>query len=448
METRWVRRMNVPTVHVAATACALGITIPACSPIERDPPRSASAVLPATKYIARAFQTYPLVALSELHGNEESKALFTSIVRDPDFQRAASDIVVEFGNARFQDAVDRYLAGVDVPRDELAHAWRDTTQVSGIFNLPMYEEMLQAVREVNRTLPPQRRLRVWLGDPPIDWERVTSPADEDMNDWRDAFFARVVQDRILSRKRKALLFIGGAHISRTVIWPNSLIHLLDARHPGKTHVVSIFDIGAVPLQVAERLREWPAGIATGVRGSWLDRLVAADIGFRFASGTVGEDIDAVALLSHSPLAYAPPPPVDPASPYGAELERRRRLAAATVPFRGGRIRFELDRTTLVPGARAALEDVAGELERNPALELLVKAFADAGEAAPEALSTRRAHVVAEWLTQRGVDVRRLTPRGCGTVRPVTIGRTEPEREQNRRAELVRRTPMAGCEPPW
>ena len=46
----------------------------------------------------------------------------------------------------------------------------------------MYEEMLRAVRDVNLTLAPERRLRVWLGNPPIDWDAVTSPADEDMND--------------------------------------------------------------------------------------------------------------------------------------------------------------------------------------------------------------------------------------------------------------------------
>jgi outer membrane protein OmpA-like peptidoglycan-associated protein len=308
--------------------------------------------------------------------------------------------------------------------------------------------MLRAVRAVNLTLPPERRLRVWLGDPPIDWDKVTSPADEDMNDWRDAFFARTVRDRIRSKGRRALLFIGGAHLSRTVIWPNSLIHLLDARHPGETHVVSVLDIGGVTPRVAERLRQWPAGVATGVRGSWLDQLDAADIGFRFSRSTVGRDIDAVALLSHTPLTYAPPPPLDRRSPYGAELERRRHLAAATVPFRGGRIRFELDRASLLPDAQEPLGAILEELERDPSLELLVKAFSDAREREPDMLSTRRANAVAEWLVGRGIDARRLTPLGCGSGRRLTFGETEPERQQNRRAELVRRTSTAGCEPPW
>jgi hypothetical protein len=72
-------------------------------------------VLPATGYIVRAFREYPLVALSEMHGNAESQALFTSVTRDAGFQNLVSDIVVEFGNGRYQDLVDRYLAGDRVP---------------------------------------------------------------------------------------------------------------------------------------------------------------------------------------------------------------------------------------------------------------------------------------------------------------------------------------------
>ena len=173
-------------------------------------------LLPVPAYIVRAFQNYPLVALSEMHGNAESQALFVALVRDSAFQALVSDIVVEFGNARFQDVVDRYVAGENIPPDALSRIWRDTTQVSGIFDLAMYAQMLAVVRDVNLGLAPGRKLRVWLGDPPIDWATVTSPADEDMNDWRDAFFARTVQDRIRKQGRRALVFIGGAHIGRRV----------------------------------------------------------------------------------------------------------------------------------------------------------------------------------------------------------------------------------------
>jgi len=187
---------------------------------------------PAAEYITEAFDRYPLVALSEMHGNAESKDFFARLIRHPGFAGTVNDIVIEFGNARYQDVVDRYIGGEAVDRNVLRGTWEDTTQISGIWSLPMYEEMLADVRAVNLTVPGDRRLRVLLGDPPLDWTQVTSPADDDMNDWRDAHFAWVVATHVRATRRKALIFVGGGHISRTVVFPNSLIHLLDARFPG------------------------------------------------------------------------------------------------------------------------------------------------------------------------------------------------------------------------
>lgn len=409
-----------------------------------DPPPK-----PVADLIVEAFDRHPIVALSEMHGNAESQALFTSLVRDPAFRTAVQDIVVEFGNARYQPVADRYVAGEDVAREELRRIWEDTTQISGIFLLPMYEQMLAEVRSINATLPGQGRMRVWLGDPPIDWSTVVSGADEDMNDWRDAWFARVVQDRIRRHHRKALLFIGGAHLSRKVMFPNSLIHLLDERFPGETFVVSVIDVGGVDDSIAARLRSWPVRVAAPVRGTSLGRLDVKSFGFKLSTGGVLEqDVDAIAFLSHAPLAYAPPPPTDPGSPYGKELRRRQDIARATVPFRAASIRFEAGGAMFSPGVEKPLGEVLTELRRDADLHLLVKAFADGHERDPDALSARRANVLVEWLGERGVARDRLRPKGCGSRRPLTFGETEDARALNRRAELVRVTPMAGCEPPW
>jgi outer membrane protein OmpA-like peptidoglycan-associated protein len=312
----------------------------------------------------------------------------------------------------------------------------------------MYEQMLAEVRSVNAALPAEERLRVWLGDPPIDWSVVTSAADDDMNDWRDAWFARIVEDRIRRHDRKALLFIGGAHISRTVMFPNSLIHLLDERLPGETFVVSVIDAGGVDESVAARLREWPVRVAVPVRGTWLGQLGVKSFGFRFSTGILEQDVDAIALLSHAPLAYAPPPQTDAGSLYGKELKRRQDLAIATVPFRGGSIRFEAGDTTFSAEAEKPLVEVLTELRRDRTLRVLVKAFADGREPDPDGLSAQRASVLVEWLAERGVARDRLRPKGCGSRRPLTFGATEDDRALNRRAELVRETLMAGCEPPW
>jgi outer membrane protein OmpA-like peptidoglycan-associated protein len=92
--------------------------------------------------------------------------------------------------------------------------------------------------------------------------------------------------------------------------------------------------------------------------------------------------------------------------------------------------------------------VLRELKRDRTLRLLVKAFADRTESDPMVLSKRRAELLVDWLAQRGVDKGRLLPKGCGAVRPLDFGNTSADRAMNRRAELVRLTPIAGCEPPW
>ena len=56
--------------------------------------------------------------------------------------------------------MDRDVSGERVTREELRPVWEDTTQVSGIWSLPMYEQMLAEVRSVNKGLPVDRMKRL------------------------------------------------------------------------------------------------------------------------------------------------------------------------------------------------------------------------------------------------------------------------------------------------
>ena len=400
---------------------------------------------PALGYIAQAFDRYPVVALSELHGNRESAAFLAMLIRDEGFSRRVNDIVVEFGNAAYQSVVDRYISGAPVGRDELRGTWENTTQISGIWLLPMYEAILADIRSINATLPANRRYRVLLGDPPIEWRTVTSPADDDMNDWRDAHVAWVLEHHVLARNRRALLFIGGAHISRKVVFPNSVIHLLDARFPGKTFVVSALDAGTVEPPVAAEMRAWPIPSVAAVRGTWLGRSDVRTIGFGYSRGLIQDDVDALLALSAAPLASEPAPQVDESG--SAELQRRRRLAQATLPFRGGLIRFDANTTELTASSATPLQQVLSELLRDRDRAVLVKAFADARERDPLPLSTARAASVAEWLITRGVSRDRVESRGCGAKRPLWADDSVEHQAANRRVEIVTKTPSADCEPP-
>jgi outer membrane protein OmpA-like peptidoglycan-associated protein len=305
---------------------------------------------------------------------------------------------------------------------------------------------LAYIRAFNLTLPKDRRIRVVLGDPPIDWTAVRGPADEDMNDWRDAHFAWVIDQYVMKRRRKALLWIGGAHIGRRVIFPDSLIHLLDRQFPNQTLVVQSIDSGRVSPAVSARLTTWPSGSAAPVRGTWLGRLDVRDIGHHLSRGIVEDDLDAVLFWdptsSSTGQVWS-----DGRAPIGTELRRRQQLAVATLPFRGGKIRFEADTASLGAGSEAALAAVLAELQRDVGLNLLVKAFADARETDSAELSVERARRVVSWLTARGVDPARLVAAGCGASRALWVGDTEEERAANRRAELVRRSEWVGCRPP-
>jgi len=399
-------------------------------------PDRAPSPQPATAYITRAFDRYPIVALSEMHGNAESKNLLARLIRQPGFAGTVNDIVIEFGNARYQSVVDKYIAGDAVPRDVLRGTWEETTQISGIWSLPMYEEMLTDIRAVNATLPAAKRFRVVLGDPPIDWARVTSPADDDMNDWRDAHFAWVVENHVRAAGRKALVFVGGGHIARRVIFPNSLIHLLDARLPGQTHVVSVVDVGTMEPAIALRLRSWPIPSAASVRGTWLGHLDVGQLGAHFSRGHVEEDVDAVAYLSSSPLTFQAAPSLSDSSPRRDEMMRRRSLAEATLAFRGAKIRFDPSVPFPTSESMAPLSEVLSELRRDAGLRVMIKGFADDREPNPTELSIDRAGLVRDWLASRGVLRQRVQTLGCGATRPIWSDDVEEHRAANRRVEFV------------
>lgn len=161
--------------------------------------------------VLTAFQDHSLVALDEgNHRNEQGHAFRLSLIRDSRFPDIVNDIVVEFGNARYQDIVDSFVRGEDVPDATLRKIWQDTTQSHGIWDVPIYEEFFRAVREVNASLSKEKHLRVLLGDPPIDWDNWDCEQKWD----RDAFPAELIKREVIAKKRRALIIYGGMHFLR------------------------------------------------------------------------------------------------------------------------------------------------------------------------------------------------------------------------------------------
>ena len=137
--------MPIKTISVFILALAVGIAFAFSE--ARVKQSDDLKWVPAIDLILGAFQTHPLVALSDGagHGQTETPEFFNALIRDNRFPTTVNTVVVEFGNARYQAVMDRYVRGNSVTREELRHVWEDTTQVSGVWSLPMYEQMLADV---------------------------------------------------------------------------------------------------------------------------------------------------------------------------------------------------------------------------------------------------------------------------------------------------------------
>jgi hypothetical protein len=186
-------------------------------------PKLAAPVEPISA-IVQAFQSHAVVALGnvEFRGNEQAHAFQVVLIRDPRFAAVANDILVEFGNSRYQDFVDRFIRGEDVSHDSLRRVWQNTTQVEYEWDLPIYGDFFRAVRAVNASLPRTRQLRVLLGDPPIDWEQVHSLRDlqQAMGD-RDDYALNVLRREVLAKNRRALVIYGSQHLIRRNTVPDA-----------------------------------------------------------------------------------------------------------------------------------------------------------------------------------------------------------------------------------
>ena len=105
--SQWFARV---LISICASACTL---LSAQSPPLPATPRDPIAA------IADAFTTHQLVAVGDNHGNVQGHAFRLALIRDPRLAGVLNDIVVEFGNSRHQDLMDRFIRGEAVEDTEL-----------------------------------------------------------------------------------------------------------------------------------------------------------------------------------------------------------------------------------------------------------------------------------------------------------------------------------------
>lgn len=289
---------------------------------------------PALDAIFDAFKTHAVVGLGDAHGVAESGAFYSTLLRDPRFAAEVGNVVVEFGGAGQQAVIDRYVAGEDVPYEQLRRVWLD---VGGWFPgivETMYPAFFAHVRAVNLALPADRRIRVWLGDPAIDWNLVRTSKDHLA--WagrRNEHPAQVIEREIMAKGKKTLVIYGGGHFTRQPGSPfpnDKMINArIEANHPGAFYVVLPHHPvePACRAEVEAKMRGWVSGtVVAPVKGTWIEEIYTRP--GCFSSGRERNAM-ADALLYLGNPAERRESPVDPRAfldeAYFRELSRRNEI---------------------------------------------------------------------------------------------------------------------------
>lgn len=269
-------RRRFITTAAAGLAAASASGLAASSAGGSEPPAAGSGLADA---VLEAFKTHRLVGLGEIHDLQNHGDALALLLSDPRLPGVVDDIVLEFGNALYQHTVDKFIAGQPVADADLRRVWRNTTQSPlETWDEPMYEQVYRTVRAANWALPPHKRMRVLLGDPPIDWARVTNFSEYRF--WErqhgPVFWAPLVEKQVLAKGRRALLSFGldtFTGVNATVAGER-IYRIVDLVPPAG-------DLGGL----ATRLSRYPRYSVIPAANAWLG---SVDAGLAFdAPGTPG-----------------------------------------------------------------------------------------------------------------------------------------------------------------
>lgn len=265
----WTTFLLLPVVCIAQTAS------------EPKPQDATSAVL-------EAFRTHTIVMFGETHGNKQEYEWLCKLVATPEFADRVDDIVVEFGNSLYQRSVDRYIAGEDVPIDQVEKAWRNTIGAVGPVSR-VYAQLYAAVRKSNLERRGKHQMRIVLGDPYGDWDKIHNT--EDLGPYvanREQWYAQVVKDEVLAKGHRALLIMGAGHFRRQPVpiaestrAPGASPGYVERelRAAGADPYVVLFGTNAVGGydNLDPRFDAWPHPTIVAVRGTWIGDLPALPV---------------------------------------------------------------------------------------------------------------------------------------------------------------------------
>lgn len=212
---------------------------------------------------------------------------------------------------------------------------------------PVYERFFRSVRELNAGLEPGERIRVVLGDPPVEWTNIHRAADGEnipTGDEREPFFAGLVSREVMAKGHRTLLIMGGDHMRiGEYTGPGGLIPsvnprqpnaatLLARRYPGSLFVVvDVYVVNAEGTgegcsnleEVEEAFSGSPVPSMARLDGTWLAEVAVPKRLLDPSNPELGRQADAVLWLGpQEELTQSlPEARIYQSGPYASELRR-------------------------------------------------------------------------------------------------------------------------------
>ncbi len=169
--------------------------------------------------VLEKFETYDLVSIGEIHGSNDLHQVYIQLIKNKEFQQKVDVIVLEYGNALYQETLDKYISNEDVPYKNVQKVWRNLLVSQMLsYHADQFAGFVKAVREENKTLPKHKKMRVVVGGVPFDWEKPDFKKGWNLfhkNNPRDPHYAKVVINEVLNKNKKALLISGSLHLKKT-----------------------------------------------------------------------------------------------------------------------------------------------------------------------------------------------------------------------------------------
>lgn len=272
------------------------------------------------------YKTQDVLLFGEMHDAKLNYEFRLALLKYPRFADTVQDIVIESGNSLYQETLDDFILKLkDVPPQDLRPVWRNTTMPTGVWDPPIYEAFIRAVREVNAARPPDKRIRLLAGDPAIDWRTVATGDDfQKFLAQRDEAPYMIIDREIIQKGRKALVIYGGAHLIKAE-GRKTIRGLLDEKYPGKAYSLIPWSVRYNPVDVFQGIPGVGAAPAfLRLDGPEWAGVTAKKIFRYLPDRPVGEIMNAILYLGSGPdeMLNESPEALNDAA-YQAELKRRR-----------------------------------------------------------------------------------------------------------------------------